>query len=500
MKILFVASEMEPFVKIGGLADVIGTLPKRLAGLGCEVRVVIPYYRRIRANLSRLGMKPATLPREIDICIDWLPVKGGIKEIEFNDIKVYFLSNDEYFGRRYIYSTPKGDYEDNDLRFGFLSLGSLEIAKALDFKPDIIHCHDWQTALLPICLRWRKHLRGDPFFKDTRVVFTIHNISYQGQYERNVLDKFGLPEFLFTSQGLELYGKANLLKGGIIYSDLVTTVSPTYAAELKKREFGYGLDAVLKWISRDRDNLLGILNGIDYEEWDPEKDGSIFESYGAASIDNKTGNKVRLKEELGLKPDGDKPLLGVVSKLTEQKGIDLFLESIQQILDLGYQVAVVGAGVDKYELMLGKAMKRWKGNLSVTVAVNNDELERRVYAGSDMFLMPSRFEPCGLGQIIALRYGAIPVVRGTGGLIDTVRDYTEDREAGNGFVFYEFSKVSMLDALLRAIAVYEDKEQWRELMSRGMKEDFSWKSSGKKYLKVYGELLERKRHVTNQKH
>ncbi|MFI5323214.1 MAG: glycogen synthase [Thermodesulfobacteriota bacterium] len=500
MKILFVASEMEPFVKIGGIADVIGTLPKKLAGLGCEVRVVIPYYRRIRAKLSRLGIKPKLVSKKLVMCIDWLPVEGAIREIESSGIKVNLLSNEEYFGRRYIYSTPKGDYEDNDLRFGFLSLGSLEIAKALDFRPDIIHCHDWQTALIPICLRWRKHLRDDPFFKDTRVVFTVHNISYQGQYERNVLDKFGLPEFLFTSQGLELYGKSNLLKGGIIYSDLVTTVSPTYAAEIKKREFAYGLDAVLKWISRDRDNLIGILNGIDYEEWDPERDESIFENYGAGSVENKKMNKTRLREELGLDPVGDKPLLGVVSKLTEQKGIDLLLDSVRQILDLGYQVAVVGAGVEKYELMLGKAAKRWKENLSVTVAVNNDALERKVYAGSDMFLMPSRFEPCGLGQIIALRYGAIPVVRGTGGLIDTVRDYSEDNKTGNGFIFYEFSKVRMLDALLRAITVYEDENAWNELISRGMKEDFSWKSSGIKYLKLYEELLERKRNRTNQKY
>jgi len=499
MKILFVASEMEPFAKVGGLADVIGTLPKRLASLGCEVRVVIPYYRRVRANLAKLGIKPRTVSKELVFCLDWLPVRGRIKEIEFNGVYVDFLKNDEFFGRKYIYSTPQGDFADNDLRFGFLSLGALEIAKALDFKPDIIHCHDWQTALLPISLRWRKHLKDDPFFKDSRVVFTIHNISYQGQYDRNILDKFGLPEFLFTSQGLEFYGKANLLKGGIIYSDLVTTVSPTYASELKKKEYGYGLDAVLKWVSRNRDNLIGILNGIDYEEWDPQKDGAIPEKYGPDGIDNKRRNKEALREELGLDPEGDKPLLGVVSKLTEQKGIDLFLESIPQILDLGYQVAVVGAGVERYEHMLEKAKKRWKKNLSVTIAVNDNALERRVFAGSDMFLMPSRFEPCGLGQIIALRYGVIPVVRGTGGLLDTVRDYTEDGEKGNGFVFYEFSKVSMLDALLRAISVYEEKDKWRELISRGMREDFSWRSSGREYLRIYGELLEKKERVTSQK-
>ncbi len=499
MKILFVATEMDPFAKVGGLADVIGTLPKRLASLGCEVRVVIPYYRRVRANLSRLGIKPRTVSGDLVSCIDWLPYRGGIKEIESNGVYVNFLTNDELYGRKYIYSTPKGDFEDNDIRFGFLSLGALEIARALDFKPDIIHCHDWQTALLPICLRWRRHLKDDPFFKDSRVVFTIHNISYQGQYDRHVLDKFGLPEFLYTSQGLEFYGKANLLKGAVMYSDLVTTVSPTYASELKKSEYGYGLDAVLKWISRNRDNLIGILNGIDYDAWDPENDSSISERYGAETTDNKKANKAAIRGELGLDPEGDKPLLGVVSKLTEQKGIDLVLESIPQILDLGYQVAVVGAGVEKYELQLEKARKRWKRNLSVTIAVNNNELERRVFAGSDMFLVPSRFEPCGLGQIIALRYGAIPVVRGTGGLLDTVRDYTEDAERGNGFVFYEFSKLSMLDALLRAISVYEEKDKWRELISRGMKEDYSWRSSGKEYLRIYGELLEKKKRVTGHK-
>lgn len=499
MKILFVASEMDPFAKVGGLADVIGTLPKRLVGLGCEVRVVIPYYRRVRARLARLGIKPRTVSKELVFCLDWLPVRGRIKEIEYNGVYVDFLKNDEFFGRKYIYSSPAGDYGDNDLRFGFLSLGALEIAKALDFKPDIIHCHDWQTALLPICLKWRKHLKDDPYFKDSHVVFTIHNISYQGQYERSIFEKFGLPEYLFTSQGLEFYGKVNLLKGGILYSDLVTTVSPTYATELKKSEYGYGLDSVLRWVSRNRDNLIGILNGIDYDEWDPQKDPLIYEKFGPDTAENKKANKAALREELGLDPQGDKPLLGLVSKLTEQKGIDLVLDSIPQILDLGYQIAVVGAGVERYEQMLEKAAKRWKKDLSVTIAVNDNELERKVYAGSDMFLVPSRFEPCGLGQITALRYGAIPVVRGTGGLLDTVRDYTEDGEKGNGFVFHEFSKVGMLDALLRAISAYEDKDRWGGLVSRGMREDFSWRSSGREYLRIYNELIENRKRVTGNK-
>ena len=379
------------------------------------------------------------------------------------------------------------------MRFGFLSLGALEVAKTVGFKPDIIHCHDWQTALLPICLKWRKHIKDDEFFKDAKTVFTIHNISYQGLNDRGVLDKFGLPEFLFTSQGLELYGKANLLKGGIIYSDLVTTVSPTYAEEIKKREYAYGLDAVLKWISRKHDNLVGILNGIDYESWNPETDECIYRNYGVRSLKNKGINKQKLKEELGLDPSADKPLLGVVSKLNEQRGIDLIIDSLPQILDLGYQMAIVGAGIGKYENSLRRAMRKYKGSLSVTVEVNNDELERKVYAGSDMFLMPSRFEPCGLGQIIALRYGSVPVARGTGGLLDTVSDYTEDKNKGNGFLFYEFSTVSMLDALIRAISVYENRAEWKRLVTRAMKEDLSWRNSGKEYMKIYKDLLNRGR-------
>jgi len=499
MNILFVASEMEPLARVGGLADVIGTLPKRLAAQGADVRVVLPYYSRVKTWLSTAGIKPKDAVKDLVVCIDWLPVRGNVKEIKLSGVTIYLVEQDAFYARKYIYSTPAGDYEDNDLRFGFLSLAALETAKTLGFKPEIIHCHDWQTALLPICLRWRKHLRDDGFFKDTRVVFTIHNISFQGQYDRTILDKFGLPEFLFTSQGLEFYGKANLLKGGILYSDVVTTVSPTYAEELRKKEYAYGLDAVLKWVSRKQDNLIGILNGIDYDEWDPETDRYIYKNYGTQSLAQKPVNREKLREELDLDASVDKPVLGVVSKLTEQKGIDLLLESVPQIIDLGYQVVIVGAGDEKYEQAVLRAGKRYGKNLSVRIAVDDTSLERKVYSGSDMFLVPSRFEPCGLGQIIALRYGTVPVVRGTGGLLDTVRDYTENPADGNGFVFYEFSTVSMLDALLRAIAAYEDKTAWRKLQTRAMREDFSWKASGKKYLGLYKEVMERKPAVSGAK-
>jgi starch synthase len=487
MRVLFVSPEMEPLAKVGGLADVVGALPGELKNLGCDVRVAIPLYRHVKNNLQKLEIKAKNLREGAIVCMDYIPHRGRIKEVNLEGLTVYLLENDVFFDREYIYSTPQGDYQDNDLRFGFLSLGALEIAKALDFKPDIIHCHDWQTALVPVSLKWRRHLKDDPFFKDSKVVFTIHNISYQGLFGKEILDKFGLPWYIFTPQGIEFYGKVNLLKGGIVYSDLVTTVSPTYAEEIKTPEYGYGLDGVLRWISQNTNNLIGILNGIDYKVWNPETDKALYVNYGVGDINGKLRNKSRLKEELGLNPNGGKPLLGMVSRLTEQKGIDLIVESLPQVFDLGFQLVILGSGDEKYERMLENAKQRYKGNLYVLLGFS-DEIARRIYAGCDMFLMPSRFEPCGLGQMIALRYGSIPVVRGTGGLLDTIRDYTADKEKGNGFVFHEFSKVKFLDALVRAISVYENRGEWIELTLRAMKEDFSWRRSSERYLELYRKL------------
>jgi starch synthase len=302
------------------------------------------------------------------------------------------------------------------------------------------------------------------------------------------MDKFGIPGFLFTSQGLELYGKVNLLKGGILYSDLVTTVSPTFAEEIKKTEYGYGLDAVLKWVSRKSNNLTGILNGIDYDEWNPETDKLIYKNFSSKETELKATNTLKIKGDLGLNESEEYPLLCFVSKLTEQKGLDLLLESLPQIFDLGYEVVIIGSGEARFEQMLRKANRRFKKNLSITIKPSED-LERKIYAGANMLVMPSRFEPCGLSQIIALRYGTIPVVRGTGGLLDTVIDYNDDKKNGNGFIFHEFSKVSLLDALLRAISVYEDKKAWSKLITKAMKEDFSWRKSGKTYKEIYQKLL-----------
>ncbi len=487
MKVLFISPEMEPLAKVGGLADVVGALPKELQNLGCDVRVIIPLYNQVKENLQSLKLKAKNLRKEIIVCLDWLPFKGDVMEATLNGLTLYLLKNDNFFNREQIYSTPKGDYQDNDLRFAFLSLGALEIAKALDFKPDIIHCHDWQTALIPISLKWRRHVKDDPFFSGSKIVFTIHNISYQGLFPREMLEKLGLPLYLFTPQGIEFYGKASLLKGGIIYSDTVTTVSPNYAQEIKTPEYGNGLDGVLRLISQDSNKLVGILNGVDYEAWNPKTDNSLYLNYGNGDVNGKLKNKIELQKELGLNTEEEKPLLGMVSRLTEQKGIDLVVETLPQISDLGFQLAILGSGEEKYVRMLDIAKQRYKGNLSVVFGFH-DEVARRIYAGSDMFLMPSRFEPCGLGQMIALRYGSIPVVRGTGGLLDSIRDYSFDRKNGNGFVFHDFSKVSFLDALTRALLVYENRREWMGLMERAMQEDFSWKRSSERYLELYKRL------------
>jgi len=488
LKILFVVSEMEPFAKVGGLAEVIGTLSRRLSGLDCDVRVVLPYYKEVKKNIRNLKLKVKNLERRVTTSIDWLVKEADVYEVKFQKVTVYLLENNEYFGRDQIYATSKGEFEDNDLRFGFLSLGALEAAKAVNFKPDIIHCHDWQTAFIPICLKWRKHLKDDEFFKESKIVFTIHNISYQGQFDKSIMEKFGIPGFLFTSQGLELYGKVNLLKGGILYSDLVTTVSPTFAEEIKKREYGYGLDAVLKWVSRKSNSLTGILNGINYDEWNPETDKSIYKNYNSKNAEIKASNTLKIKQELGLKESEEFPLLCFISKLTEQKGLDLLLDSLPQIFDLGFEVVIIGSGEARFEQMLRRSSRKFKNKLSIAIKPS-EELERKIYAGSDMLVMPSRFEPCGLSQIIALRYGTIPIVRGTGGLLDTVKDYNEDKKNGNGFIFHEFSKISLLDALLRAISEYEDKKSWQKLISKAMKEDFSWRKSCKTYKEIYQKLL-----------
>ncbi|MGD9652780.1 MAG: glycogen synthase GlgA [Candidatus Dadabacteria bacterium] len=487
IKVLFVASEMEPLAKTGGLADVIGVLPKKLNEIGCDVRVILPYYTEVRKNLKRLKLKVRDLNRDVIVTIDWLPYKGRIKETTVEGVKVYLLANDNFYERDHLYTTPHGDYRDNDLRFGFFSIGALEIAKALDFRPDIIHCNDWQTGLVPIALKWKKHYNNDLFFSNSKTVFTIHNISYQGIFGRDFLEKFGLSQSLFNPEQLEFFGRVNLLKGGILTSDLVTTVSPTYAHEIQTKEYGYGLDGVLRSVARSG-RLAGILNGIDNEDWNPETDKALYARFDSRDLKGKYENKARLKNLLGFNTNGHVPLIGVISRLAHQKGIDLIVRALHRILDLGAELVILGTGDKGYERLLKQVSDDYVDNFRAVIGYNEAKAHR-IYAGSDMFLMPSRFEPCGLGQLIALRYGTIPVVRATGGLLDTIIDYDENRDNANGFIFDHFSERSMLNTIERAIAAYHDPAEWKHLIKNAMGQDFSWKRSSREYLDYYKTLF-----------
>ena len=487
MNILIITSELDPLTNIGGLGEVTASLSKELQNLGCNVKIVLPFYKNVKTNLQNLNIKPKSIRKNITTCIDWLPLNAKVKEVSINGLECYLIENKDLFDRNYIYNAYGYDEGDDDLRFGFFSLCAIELAKSLNFQPDIIHCHDWQTAFVPLFLKCRKHLKDDPFFKLSKIIFTIHNLYYQGEFDKKILEHFGLPEYLFTNQNIELKGKVNLLKAGILFSDLLTTVSETYSKEIINPEFGFGLDRILRRVTQDSNKMYGILNGIDYKLWNPNDDKQIYKNYSVDTIANKHDNKIKLKEEFGLDQSEDKPIIGVISKLTDQRGIQLIIESLPQIIDLGFQLFILGVGDSKFHKSLSQQKKKFQGNLCL-VLKQDEPTARKVYSGADMILMPSHFEPCGLVQMIALRYGTIPVVRSTGGLVDTVRDYNDNNKP-TGFTFKQFSKVNLLDTLIRAITVYEHKSEWKKLITNAMKEDYSWKVSARKYYDLYEKTI-----------
>lgn len=486
MKILVIISEFEPLTKVGGLGEVTSSLARELRNLGCEVKIVLPFYKDIKTNIKKLGLHPKSARIKLEVCIDWLPVKGKVFYLNVNGVDCYLIDNPDLYNRNYIYNPYISGDNDDNVRFGFFALSALQLSKSLGFKPDIIHCHDWQTAFVPLMLRWRKHLKDDEYFKNSKIIFTIHNLSYQGIFNKDTLNIFGLPEFLLTSQDLDHQGSINLMKAGILFSDLITTVSKTYSREILNPEYGCGIDKILRMVNQDSKKLVGILNGIDYTKWDPATDKYIYKNYSIDSIKSKDENKKKLLNEFNFALDYDKPLLGLISKLTDQRGVDLLIESVSQILDLGFQILVLGTGDIKYHKKLQHIRNRYKKNIGV-IFKQDDTVARKIYSGADMILMPSRFEPCGLVQMIALKYGTIPVVRATGGLVDTVRDYNM-HEKPTGFLFNQYSKVSLLDTLVRAVTVYEHKDEWTRLIKNAMAEDFSWNSSAKMYLDLFDKI------------
>jgi starch synthase len=456
MKIALIASEAVPFAKTGGLADVAGALPRYFRALGIDTTLYLPKYPGISAE-------PAG---EIELKISGSPVKVKI----FRHDNSCFIDYPAYFDRPGLYGTPAGDYPDNLERFTLFSRAVVQLL-ARD-RVDVAHCHDWQTGLVPAILKQER--------SSIKTVFTIHNLGYQGRFPGSEFPKIGLPDEYFNPEGLEFYGDVNLLKSGIVYADAVTTVSENYAREIQTAELGFGLDGILR---RRQKDLFGIINGLDYDLWDPVRDSAIYRPY--ADYPGKLVNRLELIRECNI--DRDKPLIGMVSRVAGQKGFDILTEIFDEVIRMGFCFVLLGYGEEAYHARL----KEYESIYTTQVSINlkfDDRLARRIYAGSDFFLMPSHYEPCGLGQLISLKYGSIPVVRKTGGLADTVQEYDPLTLTGNGFLFEEYSGPALLDALVRAYEVYLRPDRLQALVENGMRGDYSWKQSAIKYRDLYIKL------------
>jgi starch synthase len=482
MKILFVASEVNPFAKTGGLADVTAALPKTLKALGHDVRIMMPFY----SIVERGGMAVRKGRKSASVVVGGVERKGFLRQASLGEIPVYLIENREYFARDELYGTPSGDYPDNAERFSFFCRCVLELLKKMDFRPDIIHCHDWQTALIPHYLKHER--KNDPFFTRTGVIFTIHNLAYQGLFPPESLKAMGLSKSCFNLDGFEFYGKVNLLKGGILAADVVTTVSEAYCREIQTPEMGCGLHGVLQ--NRKAD-LYGILNGLDYEEWNPAVDKDIMKNYSPTSLSGKVVDKIGLQRLMGLASSPEIPLFGMVSRMVAHKGFDLVTELLPKIAKAPMQLVLLGTGEERYLTALKEIRAGGARNVAFVTGFDH-ALAPKIYAGCDIFLMPSYFEPCGLGQLIAMRYGTVPVVRRTGGLADSVFDPHDGDKAPNGFVFDEYSPEALWEAMTRAMKAYEDRTLWKKLMRRGMSCDYSWQNSVHKYLELYKKALARK--------
>lgn len=473
MQISFAASECVPYSKTGGLADVVGALPRALADVGHQVSVFLPKYRQTHLN------NPKTLIRSVTVPFDdqyrfCSVLDGGVQ----NGVQFYFIDYPPFFDREALYGTSLGDYHDNAERFMLFSRAVLEASKVLGV-PEIFHCHDWQSALIPVLLR--SLYEDDPAYADVATVFTIHNIGYQGLFPPDTLPLLMLPWDLFTLTKLEFYGKVNFLKGALIYSDYITTVSRKYALEIQTSEYGFGLEGVL----RSRAGVVaGILNGVDYSEWSPDKDRFAAAKYSPADLAGKELCKRDLLKEFGVDPESKLPVIGIVSRFAAQKGFDLIAQVADRIAREDTIVVALGSGDKEYEDLLRRLNKQFPQKFALKVAYDN-VLAHKIEAGADMFLMPSRYEPCGLNQIYSLKYGTVPVVRATGGLDDTIENFDTTTGKGTGFKFHEYSGEALLETIQHALQVYQDKKAWKQLMKNGMAKDFSWVNSAREYVKVY---------------
>ena len=475
--ILFAASECVPFVKTGGLADVVGALPQYLDKNEFDVRVILPYYTCIPDKYRKEFKYVHHFYMDYGMRIVGTHV--GIMEYEYHGIKFYFVDNEYYFKCHTPYSNDlKWDIE----RFTFFCKAVLSILPVIDFRPDLIHCHDWQTGLIPVYLK--TEFAANPFFWGIKTMMTIHNLRFQGVWDINTMKGLsGLPDYLFTPDKLEFKKDANMLKGGIVYSDFVTTVSNTYAQEIQTAYYGEGLDGLL---SARNQSLFGIVNGVDYSLYDPSNDVKLYRNYSEYNHrEGKAANKAELQKQLGLEVNPNKYMIGLISRLTDQKGLDLVRYAMDRLIDDNTQIVVIGTGDPSYEEMF--RYYAWCNSDKVSANIlYSDDLAHKLYAAADAFLMPSLFEPCGLTQIIAFHYGTIPIVRETGGLKDTVEPYNEYEKTGTGFSFMNYNAHEMLATVRYAEQIYYDKKRdWNKIVERAMTKDFSWKNSAKQYENLY---------------
>ena len=483
MKVLFATSEVSPYSRAGGLADVSHTLPLALARMGHEVLITSPKYRQSR------NIKPPLkiLDTNLEVPISWMKKPAQICQARLdNQVTVYLIGRDDLYDREGLYGNEYGDYQDNAERFIFFSRAVLELCLALNLRPDIIHCNDWQTGLLPVYL---KTLYAQiPSLGSTASLFTIHNLGYQGLFWHYDLHLTGLSWDLFTPKGLEFFGKMNLMKAGIVYADILNTVSPNYRKEILTPANGFGLDGVLK--TREND-LYAVLNGVDYQVWDPSQDPFLPAAYSPDDLENKKICKSHLQDLFHLKKKGEIPVVAFISRLLDRKGLDLVTRIFPRLMELELEIILMGQGLEQYQTWAMEMAEKYPGLIGLEMGYN-ESLAHRIQAGADILLMPSRYEPCGLDQLYALKYGTIPIVRAVGGLEDTIEDYNPQTDQGTGFKFKEYEWEKLLQTTQRALSVYRDKPRWKRLIQRAMNQDFSWGKSASQYQSLYQKAMAKK--------
>ncbi|MCU0364239.1 MAG: glycogen synthase GlgA [Ignavibacteriaceae bacterium] len=490
LKILFVTSEVVPFVKTGGLADVSAALPQTLAELGHEVRIVVPKYGAV--DDRKFKIHEVVRLKDIKIDIDGKEVLFSLKSCFLPGqkirVQIYFLDNQEYFGsRNSLYTDPMTgkDYPDNDERFIILSRAVFELIIKLGWIPDIIHCNDWQCGLIPAYLK--NVYQNEENFDKFKTLFTIHNLAYQGEFSKSTFKKTGLPEKLNSDKGVLHKGKMNYMKCGLLFADVINTVSETYANEIRTdNEIGSGLKDVL---AKRKEDLYGIINGIDTKVWNPDRDKLLPKKYSIKNVEQKVVNKQALAEKFGFEFNEDIPIIGLISRLYDSKGIDLVQKILPDLLKMDVQMIVLGTGDKEYHSFLDHMAKKHHKKFACYLGFN-DDLAHLIEGGADIFLMPSRYEPCGLNQMYSLNYGTVPIVRETGGLADTVKKFNEKSKEGTGFVFQKYNAADLFSEIKRALKIFQDKDTWNKIVRAGMKEDFSWHSSAKKYIELYKTILD----------